>query len=151
LAADVQWPFIGPAFGGIQRLVPRVQLVLTPETPNIDIPNEDARSVDLEDSNLFALNRFPGYDRWEDASRVTYGLDWSLERNNLSIDSTVGQSYRFNGRNDIFPVGTGLNGGLSDIVGRIRVRYGRLIDVTERFRLDKSNLAVRRSELDFTV
>jgi LPS-assembly protein len=33
----------------------------------------------------------------------------------------------------------------------VRVRYGRLIDVTERFRLDKSNLAVRRSELDFTV
>ena len=46
--------------------VPRVQLVLTPPTPNLDIPNEDARSVDLEDSNLFALNRFPGYDRWED-------------------------------------------------------------------------------------
>jgi LPS-assembly protein len=151
LAADVKWPFVGEAFGGIQLFAPRVQLVLTPPTPNIDIPNEDARSVDLEDSNLFALNRFPGYDRWEDASRVTYGLDWSLERPNLSITSTVGQSYRFNGRNDIFPVGTGLNGGPSDIVGRVRVRYGRLIDVTERFRLDKSNLAVRRSELDFTV
>jgi LPS-assembly protein len=151
LAADVKWPFVGEAFGGIQLFQPRVQLVLTPPTPNMNIPNEDARSVDLEDSNLFALNRFPGYDRWEDASRVTYGLDWSLERPNLSITSTVGQSYRFNGRSDIFPAGTGLNGGLSDIVGRFRVRYGRLIDVTERFRLDKSNLAVRRSELDFTV
>ena len=32
LAADVKWPFIGPAFGGLQRLVPRVQLVLTPPT-----------------------------------------------------------------------------------------------------------------------
>jgi LPS-assembly protein len=151
LAADVKWPFVGEAFGGVQLFAPRVQLVLTPPTPNIDIPNEDARSVDLEDSNLFALNRFPGYDRWEDASRVTYGLDWSLERPNLSITSTVGQSFRFNGRSDIFPAGTGLNGPLSDIVGRVRVRYGRLIDVTERFRLDKSNLAVRRSELDFTV
>ena len=81
---------------------------LTPPTPNIDIPNEDARSVDLEDSNLFALNRFPGYDRWEDASRITYGLDWSLERPNLSIDSTIGQSYRFVKRAEIFPEGTGL-------------------------------------------
>ena len=80
LAADIKWPFVGPLFGGTQRLSPRVQLVLTPPTPNLDIPNEDARSVDLEDSNLFALNRFPGYDRWEDASRVTYGVDWSLER-----------------------------------------------------------------------
>lgn len=80
LGADARWPFIGPLFGGVQKLSPRVQLVLTPPTENLDIPNEDARSVDLEDSNLFALNRFPGYDRWEDGSRVTYGVDWSYER-----------------------------------------------------------------------
>ena len=93
LAADVKWPFVGPLLGGTQRLVPRVQLVLTPPTDNLNIPNEDARSVDLEDSNLFALNRFPGYDRWEDASRVTYGFDWAFDRPNLSIESNVGQSY----------------------------------------------------------
>jgi len=151
LAADLRWPFIGSILGGIQRLVPRVQLVLTPPTPNIDIPNEDARSVDLEDSNLFALNRFPGYDRWEDSSRVTYGLDWSLERKNLSIESTVGQSYRFSKRDSIFPDGTGLDGRLSDIVGRTRIRYGRFIDITDRYRLDKNNLAVRRNEVDLTV
>jgi len=150
LAADLRWPFIGSLFGGVQRLVPRVQLVLTPPTTNIDIPNEDARSVDLEDSNLFALNRFPGYDRWEDASRVTYGLDWSLERQNISIDSTIGQSYRFGTLRDIFPEGTGLTGRVSDIVGRTRVRYGRFIDVTHRYRIDKNNLAVRRNEIDLT-
>ena len=151
LAADLQWPFVGPLLGGSQRLTPRVQVVLTPPTPNMDIPNEDARSVDLEDSNLFALNRFPGYDRWEDASRVTYGLDWSLERANLSVSSTVGQSYRFANRSGIFPEGTGLTGRISDIVGRTRIRYGRFIDVTHRYRLDKDNLAVRRNEIDLTV
>ena len=83
LAADLRWPLVGPAFGGTQRLTPRVQLVLTPPTPQPDIPNEDARAVDLEDSNLFALNRFPGYDRWEDGSRVTYGVEWSLDRPNV--------------------------------------------------------------------
>jgi len=151
LAADVKWPFIGPAFGGIQRLVPRVQVVLTPPTPNLDIPNEDARAIDLEDSNLFALNRFPGYDRWEDGSRITYGVDWSLERPNLSITSNIGQSYRIVSRPAIFPEGTGLTDQLSDIVGRTRIRYGRLIDITHRYRLDKSNFALRRSELDLTV
>ena len=70
---------------------------------NLDIPNEDARSVDLEDSNLFALNRFPGYDRWEDTSRVTYGVDWSLERPNLSIENTIGQSYRLTDSSRNFP------------------------------------------------
>jgi LPS-assembly protein len=151
LAADLKWPFIGPALGGIQRLEPRVQLVLTPPTSNIDIPNEDARSIDLEDSNLFALNRFPGYDRWEDASRITYGFDWSLERKNLSIDSIVGQSYRLTARTGIFPEGTGLTDRMSDIVGRTRIRYGRLIDITHRYRLDKDNFAVRRNEVDLTI
>jgi LPS-assembly protein len=151
LAADVKWPFVGPAFGGIQRLVPRVQLVLTPPTPNLDIPNEDARSVDLEDSNLFALNRFPGYDRWEDGSRITYGFDWSLERPNLSISTTIGQSYRIVRRPTIFPEGTGLTDRLSDVVGRTRIRFGRLIDITHRYRVDKDNFAVRRNEVDLTV
>jgi LPS-assembly protein len=150
LAADAKWPLVGPAFDGIQRLVPRVQLVLTPPTPNFDIPNEDARSIDLEDSNLFALNRFPGYDRWEDGSRITYGFDWSLDRPKLSIMTTVGQSYRI-ARRTIFPEGTGLTDRFSDIVGRTRIRYGRFIDLTHRFRLDKDNFAVRRNEIDFTV
>ena len=151
LAADIKWPFVGTLFDGFQRLQPRVQLVLTPKTPNFDIPNEDARSVDLEDSNLFALNRFPGYDRWEDASRVTYGVDWTFERPGLSLTSTVGQSYRFGERIGIFPDGTGLTGQISDIVGRTRLRYGRLFDLTHRFRLDKNNFAVRRNEIDLTV
>nr|NUR37046.1 LPS-assembly protein LptD [Sphingomonas sp.] len=151
LAADIQWPFIGSFLGGIQRLVPRVQFVLTPPTANVDIPNEDARSVDLEDSNLFALNRFPGYDRWEDASRITYGFDWSLERRNLSIESTIGQSYRFGTLRTIFPEGTGLTSRVSDIVGRTHIRYGRFIDITHRYRLDKDSLAVRRNEIDLTL
>jgi LPS-assembly protein len=151
LAADLEWPFVGPLFGGIQRLTPRVQLVLTPPTANFDIPNEDARSVDLEDSNLFALNRFPGYDRWEDSSRVTYGLDWALDRPNLTIDSTIGQSVRFRKNLNIFPEGTGLNDRISDIVGRTRIRFGRLIEITHRYRIDKSDFAVRRNEVDLTV
>jgi len=151
LAVDAKWPFVGPLFGGEQRLAPRVQLVLTPPTPNLDIPNEDARSVDLEDSNLFALNRFPGYDRWEDGSRITYGFDWSYERPNLSIMSTIGQSYRITERAGIFPEGTGLADRASDIVGRTRIRYGRFIDLTHRYRIDKDNFAVRRNELDLTV
>ena len=151
LAADMRWPFIGPAFGGTQRLTPRVQLVLTPRTANLAIPNEDARSVDLEDSNLFALNRFPGYDRWEDGSRITYGIEWALDRPNVSIDTVIGQSYRLTSATSFFPEGTGLTDRLSDIVGRTRVRVGRFIDLTHRFRIDKDNFAPRRNELDLTI
>jgi hypothetical protein len=40
---------------------------------------------------------------------------------------------------------------LSDVVGRTRVRYGRFLDLSHRFRLDKDNLAVRRNEIDLTM
>ena len=151
LAADLRWPMIGSFFDGTQRLTPRVQLVLSPGTKNLEIPNEDARSVDLEDSNLFALNRFPGYDRWEDGSRVTYGLEWAFDRPRWSVDAVVGQSYRLTSKPSIFPDGTGLTDRFSDIVGRTRIRFGRLVDVTHRYRVDKDNLAIRRTELDLTV
>ena len=151
LAADLKWPLVGSLWGGTQRLTPRVQLVLTPPTENLDVPNEDARAVDLEDSNLFALNRFPGYDRWEDGSRITYGVEWAFDRPKWSVDAVIGQSYRLTREPSIFPDGTGLTDRFSDIVGRTRVRFGRLVDVTHRYRVDKDNLAIRRNELDLTV
>jgi LPS-assembly protein len=151
LAADLRWPLVGQFLGGSQRLTPRVQLVATPPTKNLAIPNEDARSVELESSNLFALNRFSGYDRWEDGSRVTYGFEWAYDRPRLSIRTVIGQSYRLNSKPSILPEGTGLADRFSDIVGRTTVRYGRLIEFAHRFRLDKDNLVVRRNEIDATV
>lgn len=150
-AADVQWPFVGPFAGGTQRLTPRVQLVATPPVENLDIPNEDSRAVDLEDSNLFSLNRFAGYDRWEDSSRVTYGVDYAWDRPNLSLRATVGQSYRLNRRPGIFPDGTGLTDRLSDIVGRTELEVGRFVDVTHRYRVDKDSFTIRRNEIDLTL
>ncbi len=151
LAAEIRWPFIGNFAGGTQRFTPRLQIVATPRTANLRIPNEDARSVDLEDSNLFALNRFPGYDRWEDSSRVTYGLDYALDRPGLSIAANIGQSFRLNTRASIFPDGTGLNNRTSDIVGRTTIKYKRFVSLTQRYRLDKDSLALRRNELDATI
>ncbi|HEV2746048.1 MAG TPA: LPS assembly protein LptD [Allosphingosinicella sp.] len=148
LAADLRWPLIGEFLGGTQRLTPRLQFVASPPTPNLDIPNEDARAVDLEDSNLFALNRFPGYDRWEDGARVTYGAEWALDLPRIALRTIVGQSYRLDQDEDIFPPGTGLSDRWSDFVGRTSVKIGRQVDLVHRFRLDKDNLAIRRNEID---
>ena len=149
-AIDVKWPLIGSFLGGTQRLTPRFQIVASPQT-NLAVPNEDARSVDLEDSNLFALNRFPGYDRFEDSTRFTYGLDWAVDLPGFSLSTNIGQSYRLNTRAQLFPDGTGLSRRTSDIVGRTELRFHDLVSITHRYRLDKDNLAVRRNELDATV
>ncbi|HYZ48869.1 MAG TPA: LPS assembly protein LptD, partial [Sphingomonas sp.] len=52
IAVDVRWPLIGPIGNGTQRITPRIQLVATPPIRNLAIPNEDARAIELEDSNL---------------------------------------------------------------------------------------------------
>lgn len=150
-AVDVKWPLIGEAFGGTQVLTPRIQLVATPKLRNLAVPNEDARAIDLEDSNLFALNRFPGYDRVEDGVRVTYGFDWQLDRPNWRIKTTIGQSYRLSNKTALLPDGTGLSSRFSDIVGRTEIRFKDFVQLTHRFRLDKDNLAIRRNEFDATV
>lgn len=150
-ALDVKWPFLGRALGGTQIFTPRAQLVATPPIRNLGIPNEDARAIELEDSNLFALNRFPGYDRIEDGVRFTYGFDWLLERPRWRVKTTVGQSIRLTDKPSLFPDGTGLTDRASDIVGRTEVRYRDFISLVHRFRLDKDSLAIRRQEFDAVI
>ena len=151
VAAEVRWPFIGAAFGGTQRITPRIQIVASPRTSNLNIPNEDARAVDLEDSNLFALNRFPGYDRWEDGTRLTYGLDYAFDAPGWAVTANVGQSYRLTNIDTLLPDGTGLNNQVSDVVGRTTVRFRDIVSASYRFRLDKDNFTPRRQEFDATI
>lgn len=150
-AVDVTWPFAGSALGGTQVITPHVQLVATPQTPSLSIPNEDSRAVELEDDNLFALNRFPGYDRIENGARVTYGFDYQLDRPGWRATANVGQSYRFSDNDAPFPPGTGLTDRFSDYVGRVELRYRDFVTLTERFRVDHANFAVHRNEVDATI
>jgi len=150
-AVDVKWPLIGSLLGGTQIVTPRLQLVASPSIRNLDIPNEDARAIDLEDSNLFALNRFPGYDRVEEGVRLTYGFDWQVDLPGWRLKSTLGQSYRLSDKPSLFPDGTGLTENFSDWVGRTEVRLRDFIKFTHRYRLDKDNFAVRRNEIDAAI
>ncbi len=150
-AVDVKWPFVGSFMGGTQVFTPRLQFVATPPIRNLAIPNEDSRAIELDDSNLFSLNRFPGYDRVEDGARVTYGFDWQWERPKWRVSTTIGQSYRLSDKPTLFPGGTGLPDRFSDFVGRTEVRYRDFFKLTHRFRIDKDSLAFRRNEIDATV
>nr|WP_328804978.1 LPS assembly protein LptD [Parasphingopyxis marina] len=151
VAADIAWPFVGEIFGGVQRITPRIQFVATPPLSNLEVPNEDSRSIELETSNVFSLNRFPGNDRFEDGARITYGGEYRLDIPRFSLSTSIAQSYRLSREPALFPDGTGLAARFSDIVGRTDIRYGRFLALTHRFRLDKDNLELRRNEIDFSV
>ena len=151
LAVDVKWPFVGSFLGGTQRFTPQLQIVVAPNIDNSSVPNEDSRAIDLDDVNLFSLNRFPGYDRFEDSSRATYGAEWAVDLPGLTFDTVIGQSYRLTDRPSIFYPGTGLSDRLSDIVGRSELRYRDFISIIARYRIDKGDFALRRNEVDATI
>ena len=150
-AFDAKWPLVGKVFGGTQVVTPRIQIVASPTIRNLAVPNEDSRALDLQDSNLFALNRFPGYDRIEDGVRFTYGFDWQFEAPRWRVKTTVGQSFRLTSKATLLPDGTGLSNRSSDIVGRTEVQYRNFIKLTHRFRVDTSNATFRRNEIDATI
>jgi len=147
-AVDITWPLVGAALGGTQVITPHLQVVAAPSIRNMTIPNEDARAIELETGNLFALNRFPGYDRIEDGTRFTYGLDWQLDRSRWRVNATVGQSYRLSAQPTLLPNGTGLSDRMSDIVGRTEVRYRDILKLTHRYRIDHDTYTFRRNEID---
>jgi LPS-assembly protein len=152
LAAQWRLPVANETAIGYQVLEPVVQVVAAPDWANNgDIPNEDSRGFEFDDTNLLSLNRFPGVDRVDPGSRVDYGLEWSLSSVYIGeANFFMGQSYRFE-NDDAFVEGSGLDENLSDVVGRIRLVPQEDIDISYRFRLDDEDLSPKRHELDLRI
>ena len=136
----------------VQTIEPVVALILAPNGKNTDrIPNEDSLSFEFDDTNLFSENRFGGIDRVEGGPRVAYGFKSGIfDRDGSFSDVFIGQSYRIE-KNDDFGRDTGLQDHFSDVVGRINIEPSSFINAIYRFRLDKDNYGLRRSELQTTL
>lgn len=142
----------------VARNFERAQMILEPlvaltastkNDQNDDIPNEDSQDVQLDASNLFETNRFPGLDVVEDQSRVTYGLRTGLNGyENSNAEFFIGQSYRFDEDNNPFRAGSGLEDRSSDVVGYIRGNLKNRYSMQYRFQLNNENLSPERHELD---
>lgn len=152
VALQWRYPWVRHSGTMHQVIEPMAQVVLAPNGSNPgEIPNEDSQDFEFDDTNLFSLNRFTGVDRVDPGSRVDYGLKWTVAGNGGGWASAfVGQSYR--ARTDaVFEQGSGVEDNLSDIVGRVRIKPTYALDLGYRFRLDKDDLSISRSELDLQV
>jgi LPS-assembly protein len=94
---DVSYPLIRRLADGADLIVePMGQLSLSTD-PDLDprIPNEDAETIELDESSLFRVDRFPGHDLLEGGLRLTAGvrttLRWDQSR---SASVFVGRSVR---------------------------------------------------------
>jgi LPS-assembly protein len=151
---DWSFPMVRQGETASQLIEPMASLILAPNGGNPEeIPNEDSRDFELDDTNLFSANRFPGLDRVEGGRRINYGLKagiYGLGTTGGSISGFIGQSYRFR-EDDTFLSGSGVEENQSDIVGRLQVSPAAWADILYRFRLDKDNFTSRRNELAFTL
>src|SRR5665213_531265 len=115
------------------------------------IPNEDSQGFEFDETSLFRPNRLPGYDRVDSGQRADYGLHGGIYNTRYGSSSfLVGQSYRLQHQSP-FTIGSGLETPLSDIVGRTVISPTDELDFFYRFRLNKSDLAMRRQETGLTA
>jgi LPS-assembly protein len=150
--AVVSYPLERPIGYANMVVEPIVSVIAAPAyANNAAIPNEDSADIQLGSSNLFSGNRFPGIDRIEDGSRVTYGIRTGLYNLGTGYTSLfLGQSYRVSG-DTVYPPHSGLQTRFSDFVGEIEVVPGKLFDIDYRFELANDLKVDRLQEINFRV
>jgi LPS-assembly protein len=157
---EYRYPLINVQAWGTQTIEPIAQLIVRPNETYVGaFPNEDAQSLIFDDSNLFKVNKFSGWDRLEGGGRANVGVQYTAQFNRGgNVNFLFGQSYQLYGLNS-FALGgttnTGLNSGLdtaqSDYVARASYQPNSLLTFTSRFRLAENDFTLQRTELEATA
>jgi LPS-assembly protein len=154
---EYKYPFISVQSWGTQTIEPIAQVILRPnEAQTNALPNEDAQSLIFDDSNLFKVDKFSGWDRAEGGGRVNYGVQYTAQFNRGgNVNLLFGQSYQLFGLNSFAAGGltnTGIDSGLdttkSDYIARASYQPNSTFMFTSRFRFDQASLATQRMELE---
>ena len=157
VGVEYSYPFINVQSWGTQTVEPIAQVIARPNEPQVGKwPNEDAQSFIFDDSNLFRVDKFSGWDRVEGGGRTNYGVQYTMQFNQGGfVNALFGQSYQLFGQNSFAmggPANTGLDSGLdtrlSDYVARVSYQPNRTYTFTSRFRFAKTDFTVQRAELE---
>ncbi|MCC6777848.1 MAG: LPS-assembly protein LptD [Hyphomicrobiales bacterium] len=157
---EYRYPLISVASWGTQTIEPIAQMILRPNETGVgSFPNEDAQSLIYDDSNLFKVNKFSGWDRVEGGGRANVGVQYTAQFNRGgNVNVLFGQSYQLYGQNS-FALGgttnTGLASGLdtnrSDYVARASYQPNSTLAFTSRFRMNETDFTLQRTELETTA
>jgi len=156
IGLEYRYPFISVESWGTQTIEPIAQVIARPNEPQVGRwPNEDAQSLIFDDSNLFRVDKFSGYDRMEGGGRANYGLTYTAQFNRGgSFNALFGQSYSLwdNSFAQNAIANTGLDSGLdttrSDYVARASFQPNSTYKFTSRFRFDNDTFEMKRMELE---
>ena len=154
---EYRYPFINVQPWGTTTVEPIAQVIIRPnETYAGRLPNEDAQSLVFDASNLFAVDKFSGYDRVEGGGRANVGVQATTQFDRGgSINVLFGQSYQLFGLNSFAvadATNTGLDSGLatqrSDYVARVSYSPNRTYTFSTRARFDEATMNVNRFEAE---
>jgi len=154
---EYRYPFINVQPWGSTTIEPIAQIIVRPnETYAGRLPNEDAQSMVFDASNLFAVDKFSGYDRVEGGGRANVGVQATTQFDRGgSVNVLFGQSYQLFGLNsyavpDVTNTGvaSGLQHTRSDYVTRVNYSPNRTYTFSVRSRVDEATLNINRFEAE---
>ncbi len=153
VSLEYRLPLIARTTGVTHILEPIGQIVVRPnEVTSQALVNEDAQSLVFDDTNLFAISKYSGYDRFEGGVRANYGAQYTAKFDNGGYASLMaGQSAQIAGRNsyaspDAANVGlsSGLDSTQSDYVTRAAFAPSTNYTFVAKGRFDPDDLHLRR-------
>ena len=151
---EYRYPFVANASWGTQTITPIGQFIARPSEviPSLQ-PNEDSQTIVFDEANLFAWNKFPGYDRIEGGTRFNYGLQYTANfPNGGHFNALAGESIQVAGQNSYKlydPTNVGLGSGLDKtfsnfVAGEALQPSSAPVYLISKQQFDSSTLQLRR-------
>jgi LPS-assembly protein len=154
------YPFVANTSFGSHVLAPTAQIIgRTARVNQNTLPDEDAKSLVFDDTLLFDIDKFSGYDRYETGTRANVGLQYTFQANNgLYARAVFGQSYHLSGENafaspGLDPTGkfnfspvSGLETDRSDYVAGVYLMPIQGVSIISQSRFDEKDWTLRRQD-----
>jgi len=145
---EYRYPFVTHTASAAHVFEPIAQIIGRPDVGEQEnIPNEDAQSLVFDDTLLFELDKYSGYDRLESGSRANVGVRYTMQAYNGGYMRAVfGQSYFLGGTNS-FQTDSGLDTTNSDYVAGLYVQPINYFSVIAQSRFDENSFELKRTDL----
>ncbi|MEI9902293.1 MAG: LPS-assembly protein LptD [Hyphomicrobium sp.] len=156
----ISYPWVANTSRGSHVIEPIGQIIARQASVRQNgLPNEDAQSLVFDDTNLFEVSKFSGYDRIETGTRANVGLQYTFQANSGGyVRVLAGESYHLAGTNEyadpsydvngnpVFSTDSGLQNDRSDYVLGAYVSPWSFLQLISQSRFDQSSFALARED-----
>lgn len=156
----VAYPWVANSSYGSHVIEPIGQIITRQASiRQDDLPDDDAKSLVFDDTNLFEWNKFSGYDRIETGTRANVGLQYTFQANYGGYARLLaGESFQLAGNNPyanpgvdssgnpVFTPDSGLETNRSDYVLGAYIAPIRGLQLISQSRFDQNDLSMRRQD-----